>query len=100
MKRAWMGVAGLLLLARAVAFAHGPERWGDRDRPVIDFRVVRTRLVARGCEDCGYRRGEGGGSGAFRVETRIYAEWVRGRVIRTWREETECFDHCLRGRVR
>jgi hypothetical protein len=86
------GVLGLMFLAGS-AMAY--DRWGDHGRTIVDFEVVRTRLITRECAGCGDRRGDYIGLGVFRVETRLYSEFVRGRVVRTWRETEEFFDHCV-----
>jgi hypothetical protein len=93
-------LAGMALFAGTAALAQTPEPWRDRERPVIDFEITRTRLFTRECDGCGSRRGEYGGLGVFRVETRRYQEVLRGHLVRTWREDVEVFDHCVRARIR
>lgn len=71
------------------------DRWPPKERSLIDYEVVRTRFVTRDCEACG--RGFGDyGLGVLRCEERIYREHLRGRIIRTWREDEEFFEHCER----
>ena len=91
MRTLFAGLLGLLLLPGVAT----PQRWEERDarrdrieRHFIDFEVVRTRLVRRECERCGYDLG------VFRVETRLYTEYLGGRHVRTWRETEEFFDRC------
>jgi len=115
MKKLCAGVFGLMLLAAggltitaAPAFAadhyrdHDHDRDHDRDRhdwieaPIVSFTVVRTRLVTEECDRCAYRSRRG--FGVFRVETRLYSEFLGGRVVRTWSDTSEYFDHCADSR--
>jgi hypothetical protein len=104
MKKLCACLFGLMLLAAPAApvFAADHYRDHDRDRhdwveaPIVSFTVVRTRLVTEECERCSYRSRRG--LGVFRVETRLYSEFLGGRVLRTWYDTTEYFDHCAGSR--
>ena len=85
----------LLFLALSVLPLPAAAAWDHRrydhsflDRSVIEFQVTRTSFITRPWAAC-YR-----GAGVFRIETRLYAEILRGRTLRTRVATQEIFDRC------
>ena len=83
--------ASLLFLA-CVSGARA-QRYEDRGR--ISFEVLRSHEEIRPCGDlCGYRSYGRPRDGIYRVEMRLYSEFHRGRVVRTWVERSDIFVDC------
>jgi hypothetical protein len=98
MKTFMTAMLGLTLGLAGASHANAQRRYAD-DR--ISFEVLRSREVIQPCgEFCGDHGFRRPNDGLYRVETRLYSEWLRGRLVRTWTAKVDVFVECVGRRDR
>jgi len=87
-----MGLASATCLAQTTS--SGQAQIGAPSDGTTYTVVTSTQVEKADAVRCGMNDASAPNMGIFRAELRQYTEYKDGKVVRTWRDTVDVFDHC------